>query len=117
MWTQHLIQQSGQLTLGTLRVGVFRTLADEDGPYAVLRLSVSGAEHVQELTMRPGDATELEGIGDLLLLVAEPSTRERRGSVRLALASARTGTETGTRTRTRTETEPGTEPDDGAAHG
>lgn len=85
MWTQHVIQQTGQLTLGTLRVGVFRTLADEDGPYTELRLSVAGAEHARELTMRPGDVTELEGIGDLLLLVAEPSTRERRGSVHLAL--------------------------------
>lgn len=85
MWTQHVIQQTGQLTHGALRVGVSRTLADDDGPYAVLRLSVSGAEHAQELTLRPGDVTALEGIGDLLLLAAEPSTRERRGSVRLAL--------------------------------
>lgn len=85
MWTQHVVQQTGQLAHGPLRVGVFRTLADEDGPYAVLCLSVSGAERAQELTMRPGDVTELEGIGELLLLEAVPSTRERRGAVRLAL--------------------------------
>lgn len=108
MRTQHAIMQTGQLTHGPLRIGVFRTLADEDGPYAVLRLSTAGAEHTQEVTMRPGDVTALEGIGDLLLLATEPSTWERRGAVRLALESAEDGKD---------ERTAGHGIDEGAAHG
>ena len=80
-----MIQQAGQVQDGPWRLGVFRTLEDEHGPYAVLRLARSGAERALELTLRPGEFEPLDGDGSLALLDAVPSTRERRGSVRVAL--------------------------------
>ena len=84
MRSEHTIQQAGQVQDGPLRLGVFRTLENDRGPYAVLRLAVGAAE-VRELTMRPGDASRIDGAGTPTLLAAVPSTLERRGSVRVAL--------------------------------
>ena len=85
MRSEHVIQQAGQIQEGAWRLGVFRTLEDEHGPYAVLRLARSGDHQALELTLRPGEVEPLDGDGSLALLDAVPSTRERRGSVRVAL--------------------------------
>lgn len=86
-----MIEQAGELTDGPVRVAVFRTLADEGGPYAVLRVGLEGAEFVDELTLRPGQQDVLEGIGRLVLLATAPSTRERRGAVRIGLERSEAG--------------------------
>lgn len=80
-----MIQQAGQVQDGPWRLGVFRTLEDEHGPYAVLRLARSGAERVLELTLRPGETEPVDDAGSLTLVSTVPSTRERRGTVRIAL--------------------------------
>ena len=85
MRDEHVLQQAGQLTAGPLRVTVHRTADDAAGPYAVLRLRLGDPGTVREVTLRPGEQHQLEGLGPLALLAAVASTRERRGSVRIAL--------------------------------
>lgn len=85
MRNEHVIQQAGQLQDGPWRLGVFRTLEDEHGPYAVLRLARQGTAQVHQLTLRTSESAPIGEDGTLALLATIPSTRERRGSVRVAL--------------------------------
>lgn len=82
---EHAIEQAGELSVGPVRIAVFRTLADDHGPYAVLRVSLAGADQAHELTLRPGQQDEIAQIGRLTLLAAAPSTRQQRGDVRIGI--------------------------------
>lgn len=83
---RHLVQQAGQIAEGDVRLGVFRTLADEGGAYAVLRLRREGSAEVIEVEARAGTEVEVEGIGLLDVLEILPSAPRRRGAVLLELA-------------------------------
>ena len=83
---EHVVQQSGQFAAGAMTLVVFRTLADQEGPYAVLRLRSGEKEEIHEVTLRPEEHADLDGAGRLTLMAIEPSTRQRRGAVRFTLA-------------------------------
>lgn len=82
---RHLVQQAGQIVVEGVRLGVFRTVADEDGARAVLRVRQEGSAEVLEVAARPRSEVVLEGIGVLGVLEIRPSTVERRGAVLLEL--------------------------------
>lgn len=88
---RHLVQQAGQVDESGLRLGVFRTLADDDGSFTVLRLRRERTEEVLEIEMRPGAILEEEGIGRLEVLEIVPSTAEHRGAVLLEITPATQG--------------------------
>lgn len=80
---RHLVQQAGQVIEPGLRLGVFRTLADGDGAFTVLRLRRERSEEVLEVEMRAGTVLEEEGIGRIEVLEVVPSPAEHRGAVLL----------------------------------
>ena len=80
---RHLVQQAGQVIEPGLRLGVFRTLADDDGAFTVLRLRRERSEEVLEVEMRAGTVLEEEGIGRIEVLEVVPSAAEHRGAVLL----------------------------------
>lgn len=82
---RHLVQQAGQVVEADIRLGVFRTLADAGGAYAVLRLRREGSAEVLEVEARAGTEVEVEGIGLLDVLEILPSAPRRRGAVLLEL--------------------------------
>ncbi|MGY5766599.1 hypothetical protein ACXET9_15540 [Brachybacterium sp. DNPG3] len=80
-----LVEQAGQVLLHGTSVGVHRTLADEYGPYAVLRLRADGADPVDvlEAAPRPGEELLLPDGGVLEVIAVRASTADRRGAVLL----------------------------------
>lgn len=74
---------ASQPTLGRLKVGIMRTLADDDGSYAVLL--VRGPDLSRQETVRAGRYVDLPGHGRLTVDRVLPATAEQRGWVQLTL--------------------------------
>ena len=83
--TEHrTVHQAGQTRFEGLTLSVIATYADERGPLTELSIAADGHPPT-EASLRPGDSTLSPGGERISLVDMEPSTRERRGWVRLAI--------------------------------